>query len=243
MANKRLAIAGLLAVLMLLIVPAARGNVTVLPMIVDLLGAENAVGQFRVASQSDAVQYLEITVKKVIDPATPEEHEVAVDPIDESGLMASPRRIVLPSGASRVVRLVQLTPPAAEAVYRVYVSPVSAPYEASLESGEREKGVHSKLELSVSWGVLVYAKPVKQVPSIALDAQRMHLLNDGNVRVRMRRIGRCEKNLPDVCRWKKIERNVFPGQLISIPYKKYDGEIIRAEFESGSDGKREKVWP
>lgn len=214
----------------------ARANVSVVPMIIDMAGHADTISQFRVSSQSKEIQYLTMTVYRVDAPATKDERNVLVDAVAGEGLIASPQRIVLPPGASRVVRLVQFAAPDVETVYRVFVSPQRAlgAQESNLHSFEKME--KPKVDISINWGVLIYARPLHGQPSMQLDASRDYLSNNGNVRVRVDRIGRCKIDPADHCQWRVVSRNVFPGQRLALPMSDASHPVVRAEYKPDNDG-------
>lgn len=104
----------------------ASANVMVYPMSLTMNDVNLSKNQFKVYSKSDRVQYLNIYVKEVLNPATAQEKEVPVSILSGSGIIASPQKIILPPGGEHTVRLRSLSSPNKELLYRVYVETVAA---------------------------------------------------------------------------------------------------------------------
>ncbi len=216
----------------------ANANITVEPMSSVISVANDGVGQLRIASKSKAIQYLRLTVKRVEAPATPQERDVDTNPADGSGLIASPQRIVLPGGAKRVVRLAVLETPKVETLYRVFVEPVAAPADkGDAVAVQGASGVTSKVSVTLVWGALVRVEPEAPAPSLALDASHERIVNAGNVRVPIARVGRCGSAKGSDCQWFDIGTSVYPGQTMDLPKMQGEGRFIRVKCKL--DGKTE----
>ena len=129
--------------------------------------------------------FAEIEVLDVRNPGTDEEERVVVRDPESIGLVASPRRLMVPAGSRRLVRLVNLEGHGdEERVYRVNVRPVAGEMEAGA------MGVH----ILVGYQLLVFVPPVE--PRVELDARRegnrLHLHNRGNVNIRLFRGRQCD---------------------------------------------------
>lgn len=129
--------------------------------------------------------FVEVEVLEVRNPGTDKEERIAVRNPEEIGLIATPKRLVVPAGSRRVVRLVNLAGHGqAERVYRVNVKPVIAPEEAD-SAKAREKSMEVKI--LVAYQLLVFVSP--EAPAAQLDGRRegttLHLQNKGNVNIHL----------------------------------------------------------
>ncbi|MDQ2185778.1 fimbrial protein [Alcaligenaceae bacterium A4P071] len=208
-------------------VDAALANMTVYPMATTVAGARNVSNTIQVFSKSDQTQYVQVKIKRVIAPATPNEREEPISAWKGTGIVASPPKFALPGGASRAVRIVSLDVPDVEALYRVYFEPVAAPDDGS---GMPDRSTHGSVSVNLIWGVLVRALPSEPKLAMSRQADTDALTNDGNVRVGARQVGRCVLGAPDdSCQWTALERNVYPGGALPLP-PGLRHEFIRLKF-------------
>ncbi|MGC7411272.1 fimbrial protein [Pandoraea pneumonica] len=192
----------------------AWANVTVSPIASVIAGTGQPVSIIRVTSQSALTQYVEVTVRKVIDPATPAEHETPVSALD-GGLVASPGKFVLSGGATRQVRVVALGRPERETVYRVYIRPVGAIEDATPAAAQ--DNIVTDVQVSFVWGALVRVQPARAVAALARTADNAGVANIGNVRAHVLAIGLCAAESNDTCQWQSIGQSVYPGLRLAIP--------------------------
>lgn len=123
--------------------------------------------------------FVEVEVLEVRNPGTDKEERIVVRNPEEIGLIATPKRLMVPTGSSRVVRLVNLAGHgSSERVYRVNIKPVVAPEEGS---GEGKKSM--SIKILVAYQLLIFVDPAKT--EVAVDALRqgntLRLSNKGNV--------------------------------------------------------------
>jgi Mat/Ecp fimbriae periplasmic chaperone len=192
----------------------ASANMTVYPMSLAIDTARVQATQIRVYSKSDQTQYVKVSVKKVLAPATDREHEVVVGVAEGDGLVVSPQKFVLSGGASHVVRLISLARPPQETLYRVYFEPVSA-FDAATDDGA--SATKGDVSINLVWGVLVRILPAAPRPRLEVPAPT-EIDNRGNVRVGVLEVGRCaEGRVPESCVWHKVNSSVYPGQSLAVP--------------------------
>lgn len=123
--------------------------------------------------------YLEIDVLEVVSPGSADEKwERAIDP-EKIGMIAAPRRIAIPPGGQRMVRLVNLSGYGEqERVYRLHVKPVSG-------GSDDVKGKGFALKVLVGYQLLLIVPPRK--PVYVLEGQRsgkqLILNNNGNANI------------------------------------------------------------
>lgn len=123
--------------------------------------------------------FVEVEVLEVRNPGTDKEERIVVRNPEEIGLIATPKRLVVPPGSSRVMRLVNLAGHGkTERVYRVNVKPVAAPEE---EGEEKSKGMLVKV--LVAYQLLIFVAPEKS--DLLVEGRRegttLYLHNKGNV--------------------------------------------------------------
>ncbi|MBP1019182.1 fimbrial protein [Serratia fonticola] len=199
----------------------ALANMNVYPM--ELGIGENGAAQIRVMSQSDGVQFVKVTEKQIINAGTEQEKEVSVEQLGKSSLVITPNKLAISAGSQRLVRLVALELPEKETTWRVYFEGVSGLDDNT--NAASTQAATGKVGISLVWGALVHVAPKKVVTSLALDAQRGMVINDGTLRIPLREVGVCD--LAGVCDWKKETTTVYPGTELKIaslmvkPGKKY----------------------
>ncbi|VVD95576.1 fimbrial protein TcfA [Pandoraea anhela] len=201
----------------------ATANVTISPIASAISGDRSQVSVIRITSQSPQTQYVEVTVKRIVDPATDGEHEVPVSLERGDGLVASPAKFVLAGGATRQVRVVSLGRPAVETAYRVYFRPVSATGAAQDTSNQTD--FDSDVQVSFVWGALVRVAPQNPSPQLARSDDNRSLKNIGNVRAHVRAVGRCTSDDDDSCEWQEVGRSVYPGQTHALPDTLHNAQV------------------
>ncbi|CAI1978987.1 putative fimbrial protein TcfA [Serratia quinivorans] len=211
---------GLAGVLML-ISTCALANLTVYPISKDI-GAEQTATTLQVFSKSPQTQYVRVNVKRILNPATPLEKEVEAE--SQQGLVVSPDKFVLPAGATRTVRLITLVTPLREEAWRVYFEPV-----ASLGDEDPDKSQKAQVNVNLVWGVLIRLLPAVAQPLLARSADGAQLLNQGNVRLGVLKVGLCSP----VCRWQQIDRSVYPGEALMLPAG-MSGGVVRVEYRDSA---------
>lgn len=123
--------------------------------------------------------YLEINVLEVRSPGTPDEKWERVSDPETIGLVAAPRRVAIPPGGQRMIRLVNVgSHTDQERIYRLHVNPVAG-------GGTDLNGKGISLKVLVGYQLLVVVSP--REPTYAYDGQRtgkqLFLRNSGNSNV------------------------------------------------------------
>ncbi len=199
----------------------ALANMSIYPMSVEL--GETGATQIRVMSQSDAVQFVKVTEKQIINPGTPQEKEVSVAGFAKNSLVITPQKLAISAGSQRLVRLVAVELPEKETTWRVYFEGVPE-LEDSAAASEPQT-TSTKVGISLVWGALVHVAPKKVVTSLRLDASRGLVINDGTLRMPLREVGICDQ--AGACHWQKETATIYPGtelkvaSLMARPGKKY----------------------
>ncbi|RSV86547.1 fimbrial protein TcfA [Klebsiella aerogenes] len=210
-----------LAALLMAVSTASLANLTVYPITKDIDVGQKAT-TLQVYSKSPQTQYVRVSVRRILNPATPQEREEAAG--SQQGLVASPERFVLPAGATRAVRLISLVTPTQEEAWRVYFEPVASP-----DDEMNDKAQNAKVNVNLVWGVLIRLLPGVARPQLARSADGTQLLNRGNVRLGILKVGHC---MP-ACRWQQIDRSVYPGGALSLP-PGMSGGALRVEYRTGT---------
>lgn len=196
----------------------------VYPMSAILPHGESTV--LRVYSKKNDIQYIRLSVKKVMNPATRQEHEVPVKSWEADSLIASPQKIILPAGSSKAVRLNLISSPATETLYRVYFESVNA--DGSLAAGEKIQG---KPEVNVSLNI-AYAALIRVLPETVINSlqvvksgeRSINIKNAGNVRAAVTGLAFCKKNeMSNDCQKINYRRYLYPQQESESRFSYEDG--------------------
>ncbi len=217
-------------------------NMLVYPMAATIGRDGGSSAQLRVYSKSEVTQYVKVSIKRVVDPATPREREVAVSRVGSDAIAVSPAKFVLAAGGSRLVRVIPLGTPDKEALYRVYLQPVAAPTEEEAAASDTQGGLAGQVDFSLIWAPLVHVMPKVSDPALSVSHGR--LANIGNVRVGVLETGECrlEKDASS-CRWHKVERSVYPDQHIEIKNAS-QAPYLRIRYRAdGAKGEQQRVFP
>jgi P pilus assembly chaperone PapD len=204
----------------LLFCATSMANMTVYPVVAEIKGGSEAT-TIQVTSRTGSIQYIRTLVKRVDNPATPQETEVPVKNME--GLVVSPEKLALSGGSIRTVRLIGLDTPEKETVYRVYFESVPSPDDSATTSSGSTVGIN------LVWGVLVRLLPLHPDYRIELSPDGAQILNVGNSRLHIQKISGCESGCP----WQNIDRNIYPGQQLTLPAEKKLHEL-QMEYQTGN---------
>lgn len=171
-------------------------------------------------SNPDAeTMFVEVEVLEVRHPGTDKEERIVVRNPEEIGLIATPKRLVVPAGASRIVRLVNLAGHgASERVYRVNVKPVAAPEEEkAADDGKKSMSI----KILIAYQLLIFVDPEKSEALIEgrRDGNQLHLANKGNVNTYLYDGRQCkEGETPEQCATLQAVR-LYPGneKVLTLP--------------------------
>ncbi len=218
-------------------------NMLVYPMDVTIGTSQGSTASLRVYSKSESTQYVQVGIQRVVDPATPTEHETPAARIGDDAVVVSPAKFVLPAGGSRLVRVIALGAPKDEQLYRVYLQPVAAPPEAAADTAQPASGVKSAVSFNLIWAPLVHVLPRQGAPALTVSRDGV-LSNTGNVRLGVIRAGACSSESEEAsCIWRKVERSVYPGQTYRLePTPPATAPAVwRVRFRAGDDRKPQQA--
>ncbi len=120
--------------------------------------------------------YLETEILRVSQPGTDAEtRERVLDP-DAIDLLVTPARLIVPPGARRLLRVVNLGEPAdVDRIYRINVRPVVGPLEAETTA----------VKVVIAYQLLVILRPVDPRPELAWErnGRQITFSNTGNSNV------------------------------------------------------------
>lgn len=208
----------------------AQAGVTVYPIETSL--GINGASQVKVTSGSKNVEFVKVTVKKILNPGTKQEKEVAVDMTGDGSLIATPQKLAIAAGGERTVRLVTLTAPAKETTWRVYFEGVSE----NEFNGSGSKSNAADVGVNIVWGVLVHVAPQKALVSLRYNPETGDIANDGTLRVPLNEVGECAP--AGGCVWKKETKTVYPGTSVKLSTVTFRaGHAYRVRYLNWISGK------
>lgn len=210
--------------------PSAQANLTVHPMRTAVDADRGAT--VRVYSQSTRPQFVQATVRRIVDPAGSSEHEIAAEP-DQAAFALTPARFVLAGGGNRLVRLIPLHPVARETAYRVYFEGVRPP-EAD-EVVQAADASSARVGVSLVWGTLVNVLPVQGEVALAVRGDRLH--NTGTLRVGILSLETCTASAR--CTAHTLTRSLYPGGSLQLPEALAADATLRLRYRLTRDGYRE----
>lgn len=215
---------------LLMATPTAYANLTVHPMRVAVEHQRGA--QVRVYSQSAQTQYVQATVKRIVDPATDHETEVDIEPGQLDAIAVTPGKFALAGGGNRLVRVIPLNTVTEETAYRVYFEGVRG--DADETSMPSEKGPAAQVGLSLIWGALVHILPADPLADMRLEGASLH--NTGNLRLGVTTVEHCVTKTR--CQSHDITHSVYPGGKLTLPFTAASGERVRVHYRLSHAGYR-----
>lgn len=219
----------MLPVLLLLALP-AHANLTVHPMRTAVDGRRDT--QIRVYSQSAQPQYVQASLRQIVDPAGEGEHEAEVSP-DQAAIAITPGKFALSGGGNRLIRVIPLQPVTQETAYRVYFEGVPGNEESETDPVE---GAQAKIGLSLIWGALVNVLPADGVVEVQLEDD--HLRNTGTLRLGIISIADCQDTR---CVAHEVSRSLYPGSRLHLPFPPVAGHTVQLRYRLSRDGYREHL--
>lgn len=201
-----------------------QANMLVYPMSADINGQNEEATSLSVYSKSEHIQYIRTRVMCIEHPGTPQEKEVPVEDNTEKGIIVSPDKFALAAGTKKTIRVISTQAPEKEEAWRIY-------FEAVPELDDEQKTANkrnSSVSVNLIWGVLLRLSPADPHPSLITDGH--HILNTGNTRLSVDRIGNCDTT----CRWQNINKSIYPGGSFDIPAG-IKSNAFRVEYHSGAN--------
>ncbi len=165
--------------------------------------------------------YLETEILRVSNPGTEAEtRERVLDP-DAIDLLVTPARLIVPPGARRLLRVVNLGDPAeVDHIYRINVRPVVGPVEADTTA----------VKVIIAYQLLVILRPSDPQPELTWDRQGRSITftNNGNTNVLLFNGVQCPPDGGDCIELNAAQR-LYAGNswTLELPY---DGSV---EFTTG----------
>ncbi|MEM9620089.1 MAG: hypothetical protein AAF993_00475 [Pseudomonadota bacterium] len=128
--------------------------------------------------------YVEIEPAVVLSAGTAQEDRSPISDPRDAGLLVTPNKLIVPPGATKVIRLVKLGPSFSERIYRIAARPVAGPLESAEQSG---------VKILVGYEILAIVYPNNPQPDLQVERQGQQLVmrNNGNTNVLLREGYQC----------------------------------------------------
>jgi len=169
--------------------------------------------------------YIEVSVLEVTNPGTDKEtREVVKDP-ESIGLIATPHKLMVPPGARRTVRLVNLNGHGdSEKVYRVNVTPKPPP----------AKTTGMAVRVVVAYQLLIFVEPLKPEKKLVAtrNGQVLEIANEGNINVMLSQGQQCSTAKKEICT-ELTGKRLYPGNRMQVSLPLESGLVF---FQATSRG-------
>ncbi|WP_313345891.1 pilus assembly protein [Stenotrophomonas sp.] len=219
--------------LLLALLPAAPAlaNLNVHPMRVHVEAGKTAT--VRVHSQSPQPQYVQATVKRILDPATDHEQEVDEAVGAVTVMAVTPGKFGLAGGGNRLVRIIPLRAVEEETAFRVYFEGVRGSDDS--DPGVTVQGANATLGVSLVWGVLVNVLPADGRVEMQLEGDR--LVNRGSLRLGINQVQDCDAD--GACITHEVKRSLYPGAAMTLPFVPQSGGRVDIDYRLSRAGYRD----
>ncbi|MEM7097342.1 MAG: hypothetical protein AAF541_03715 [Pseudomonadota bacterium] len=166
-----------------------------------------------ISNQGDEPLYVEVEPHEVLSPGTDQEERSRILDPREAGLLVTPNKLILPPGATKVIRLVKMGNSSEERVYRIAAKPVTGGVEAT----------QSGLKIMVGYEILAIVYPSQPDAKLKIEREGKKLLvqNDGNTNVLLRQGFQCKSpDMPQEECTPLPSRRMYPGNSweLDLPY-------------------------
>jgi P pilus assembly chaperone PapD len=204
----------------------AHAEMVLSQVIVDLLPDKPSAADVEVFNDGPQRMYVSAEPFEILHPGTATEARVLAGDPETSGILVSPRKLVLAPGERRIIRVAAVgSRPEQDRVYRVAIKPVAGPISAN----------ESALKVFVGYDALVIVRPAQLSAKVAgqRDGRMLALTNSGNTSEELFDGRQCDPSAKD-CRTIEAKR-LYAGQTwrVALPfdtpvsYKAAAGEAAR----------------
>ena len=191
----------------------AKANMVLSNVIVHFEPGEPTRQDVEISNSGADPLYVEIEPHEVKFPGTENEDRARITDPRESGLLVTPNKLIVPPGATKVIRLVKLGAATDERIYRIAAKPVAGGIDAD----------QSGLKIMVGYEILAIVYPNKLDSDLAVERKGKSLLvkNNGNTNVLLREGYQCEQpdQEKDACTPLPGKR-MYPGNewVLDLPH-------------------------
>lgn len=194
------------------------GSISVTPMLIDMNARSERVRNLTVTNTGNDVAYVQVDLGLVKNPDNLADLEKSNDP-SKLGLLVSPKKIVIPVGQSRLVRLVNLNSNVEkDKYYAIKVSPVEGDFRPIQD--ETGKTIKVNVKVKIDYLIKVFVRPDQPLTNISLTrtGNKLKAVNNGTTNGVLYDGSQCKsskecKELPG--------QRLFPGQTweTTLPFE------------------------
>jgi len=170
-------------------------SISVSDLVVNLSG--NSLSKnISIHNNGTTTEYVEINPLLVEHPGKENEKKAAIKNPRELGLLITPKKLVIPPGQSRTVRMVSTKQPTdVDRIYRLKVTPTTGKLITPKGITKSQIG----LKLIIGYNLLVIVRPLKEKHDlkIARQGELVTVVNLGNTNVKLENGVQCSQ--PKVC--------------------------------------------
>jgi P pilus assembly chaperone PapD len=191
----------------------AGANMELSNVILHFEPGEPARQDVEITNPDDTPLYVQIEPMLVLSPGeVTEDRSLITDP-RQAGLLVTPNKLIVPPGATKVIRLVKLGPSLSERIYRVVAKPVASGVEAK-ESG---------LKILIGYEILAIVYPNNPQPKLEVkrDGRILTVRNLGNTNVLFREGYQCTEPDQPLEKCTPLPgKRVYPGNewILELPH-------------------------
>ncbi len=192
---------------------AARADMVLSDVIVDLQAPSEMRHDVDVRNDGEQTLYVEVEVQRVPDPAKDSAARVPETDPRTAGLLASPRRLAIPPGERKRVRIVaRAVPTSDDLVYRVAFVP---------KENEAKTTEAMAFKVLIGYEVLVLVRPADARPELVVDrkGRKLHVENRGHSSLLVRQLEQCDPE--DAKRCEELPGNrLYAGEVwdVELPH-------------------------
>ncbi len=201
----------------------ADANMVLSDVIVDLQAPGEMRHDVDVRNDGDDTLYVEVNVQRVPEPAIDASGRAPETDPRTAGLLASPRRLAIPPGERKRVRLVaRQVPTEDDFVYRVAFVP---------KENEAQTAEAMAFKVLIGYEVLVLVRPPGAKPELTVerDGRKLRVENRGRSSVLVRELEYCESEPVERC-------EELPGNRL------YAGEVWDVELPGDGAVRMHKTY-
>lgn len=188
----------ILFIFLLLPIFALASTINVYPLSIEFAKANQRYKDITVYNTGKSTAYVNVNLVRVLNPGN---QDLKVKKLRENpskfGMIASPNKLIIPHGQSRIVRVLRLLHGNKnEAVYHVNITPATGVLER-IKTGN--KAIEAGVRVIVGYNINVRVLPKNAHPNLIVQRKGNHLtfINKGNSSVLLYRGKICP--MPDKC--------------------------------------------
>lgn len=189
-------------------------SISVDPLVADL-SYNNRYQDIMVHNVGNDTAYVALQIFRLDNPGLPtQKFTLLEDNPYQIGLIATPNKLIVPMGQTRIIRALYIgPPPQSDVVYQVVVKPVTGQLVA-VQSGAKD--VNTGVQVIIAYGVTLYVRPAVLNPKMKAvrTGTSLSLSNVGNTTVQIGHCRQCTDASGKQCQIvPKLGKTLYPGNV------------------------------